>query len=95
MHRARSHTMKARVSTPYKKSAISRPISEDVEKATRVYGGSKYEMILVAALRSYELARGARPLIEAKAAEGHKPTVVALLEISAGHITKAHFTGKK
>jgi DNA-directed RNA polymerase omega subunit len=78
--------MKARVSTPYKKSIASLPIAEDVEKSTRSYGGSKYEMILIAAMRSYELARGAKPLVDNKL--NHKPTVVALLEIAEGHFSR-------
>jgi DNA-directed RNA polymerase omega subunit len=86
MHRARTHKMKARITTPYKKSIASLPIAEDVEKSTRVYGGSKYEMILIAAMRAYELARGARPLVDNKL--NHKPTVVALLEMADGHFSK-------
>jgi DNA-directed RNA polymerase subunit omega len=49
---------------------------------------SKYRLILVAAQRSKQLQRGARPRIEMDA-QRHKPTRIALEEVQRGLI---HFT---
>ena len=70
---------------PYKASIVSKSVVEDVEKATRVFGGDKYGMILMAANRSYELAHGAESYIDVKPGQ-HKPIVTALLEMEQGHI---------
>lgn len=43
-----------------------------------------FEMVLVAAKRARRVAHGADPLVEL---ENDKPTVIALREISEGHIT--------
>jgi len=43
-----------------------------------------FEMVLVAAKRARRVARGAEPLVEMN---NDKPTVIALREIAAGHIT--------
>ncbi len=48
--------------------------------------GNIFEMVLVAAKRARRIAHGAEPLLEA---ENDKPTVIALREIAAGHITPA------
>lgn len=45
-----------------------------------------FEMVLVAAKRARRVAHGADPLVDL---ENDKPTVVALREIAAGHITPA------
>jgi DNA-directed RNA polymerase subunit omega len=45
-----------------------------------------FEMVLVAAKRARRVAHGAEPLVEL---ENDKPTVIALREIAAGHITPA------
>ncbi len=45
-----------------------------------------FEMVLVAAKRSRRLAHGAEPMVDL---ENDKPTVVALREIAAGHVTPA------
>jgi DNA-directed RNA polymerase subunit omega len=45
-----------------------------------------FEMILVAAKRARRVAHGADALVEV---ENDKPTVIALREIAAGHITPA------
>ena len=45
-----------------------------------------FEMVLVASKRARRLAHGADPLVDL---ENDKPTVVALREIAAGHITPA------
>ena len=43
-----------------------------------------FEMVLVAAKRARRIAHGAEPLVDT---ENDKPTVLALREIAAGHIT--------
>lgn len=45
-----------------------------------------FEMVLVAAKRARRVAHGAEPMVEV---ENDKPTVIALREIAAGHITPA------
>lgn len=45
-----------------------------------------FEMVLVAAKRARRVAHGADPLVDM---ENDKPTVIALREIAAGHITPA------
>ncbi len=47
---------------------------------------SKYRMIIVAAQRSKQLQRGARPRVELDT-QGHKPTRIALEEVQQGKIT--------
>ena len=49
---------------------------------------SKYRLILVAAQRSKQLQRGARPRVEMDSLR-HKPTRIALEEVARG---KVHFT---
>jgi DNA-directed RNA polymerase subunit omega len=49
---------------------------------------SKYRLILVAAQRSKQLQRGARPRIEMDS-QRHKPTRIALEEVARG---KIHFS---
>lgn len=51
---------------------------------------SKYRLIILAAKRSKQLQRGARPRIEIDAIK-HKPTRIALEEVMRG---KVHFTVK-
>lgn len=46
---------------------------------------SKYRMIIVAAQRSKQLQRGARPRIEMDA-QRHKPTRIALEEVQRGKV---------
>ena len=46
---------------------------------------SKYRMIIVAAQRSKQLQRGARPRVEMDA-QRHKPTRVALEEVQRGKV---------
>lgn len=45
-----------------------------------------FEMVLVAAKRARRVAHGADPLVDM---ENDKPTVIALREIAAGHVTPA------
>ncbi len=48
--------------------------------------GNIFEMVLVASKRARRVAHGAEPMVEL---ENDKPTVIALREIAAGHITPA------
>lgn len=45
-----------------------------------------FDMVLVAAKRARRVAHGADPMVEV---ENDKPTVIALREIAAGHVTPA------
>lgn len=45
-----------------------------------------FEMVLVAAKRARRVAHGADPMVEL---ENDKPTVIALREIAAGHVTSS------
>jgi len=45
-----------------------------------------FEMVLVAAKRARRVAHGADPMVEL---ENDKPTVIALREIAAGHVSPA------
>ena len=47
---------------------------------------SKYRLILIAAQRSKQLQKGARPRVEMDA-QRHKPTRIALEEVMRGKIT--------
>jgi DNA-directed RNA polymerase omega subunit len=47
---------------------------------------SKYRLIIVAAQRSKQLQRGARPRVEMDT-QRHKPTRVALEEVNRGRVT--------
>ena len=79
---------------PYKRSISSVSVVEDVEKATRVYGGqNKYEMILMAALRSYDLAHGAKAMIDESKGK-HKPVVTAILEVEQGFVGEDYLYNK-
>ena len=60
---------------------------EVVEQALPLEIDSKYRLIILAAKRSKQLQRGARPRIEIDATK-HKPTRIALEEIIQG---KIHF----
>ena len=48
--------------------------------------GNIFEMVLVAAKRARRVAHGAEPMVEV---ENDKPTIIALREIAAGHVTPA------
>ena len=47
---------------------------------------SKYRLILIAAQRSKQLQKGARPRVEMDA-QRHKPTRIALEEVQRGKVT--------
>jgi DNA-directed RNA polymerase subunit omega len=60
-------------------------IDELVEQAASPEIDSKYRLIILAAKRSKQLQRGARPRIEIDSAK-HKPTRIALEEVIQGKI---------
>lgn len=64
-----------------KKAEAAEP-TEDV--APRL--DSKYRLIIVAAQRSKQLQRGARPRVEGMDTQRHKPTRVALEEVQQGKV---------
>ncbi|HEV2799230.1 MAG TPA: DNA-directed RNA polymerase subunit omega [Pyrinomonadaceae bacterium] len=59
--------------------------NEPVEERQQPALDSKYRMIIVAAQRSKQLQRGARPRIEMDTQQ-HKHTRVALLEVEQGKV---------
>ena len=65
-----------------RKFGVARPLAENINEAVKQYGGSKYDMIIIAAARARQLSKGDTPLVTGD----HKPVVTALLEIEAGHI---------
>lgn len=58
---------------------------EDEAKQEEPMIDSKYRLILVAAQRSKQLQRGARPRVELDM-QKHKPTRIALEEVERGHV---------
>ena len=67
--------------------AIEVPQETEEQKETPVLD-SKYRLIIVAALRSKQLQRGARPRVDLDP-QKHKPTRIALEEVERG---KVHFS---
>ncbi|HEY6186840.1 MAG TPA: DNA-directed RNA polymerase subunit omega [Pyrinomonadaceae bacterium] len=63
-------------------------IEELAEEAAQPEMDSKYRLIIVAAKRSKQLQRGARPRIDIDV-QKHKPTRIALEEVQHG---KVHFS---
>lgn len=71
---------------PYKRSIASISVVEDVELATKLYGYSnKYEMILMASMRAYDIAHGAKVMVDETKGK-HKPVVTAILEAQHGFL---------
>lgn len=60
-------------------------IEELAEEAAQPEMDSKYRLIIVAAKRSKQLQRGARPRIDIDA-QKHKPTRIALEEVRHGKV---------
>jgi DNA-directed RNA polymerase subunit omega len=60
------------------------------EKATQIMG-NKFEMILVAASRARELAKGSKPLVNSN----NGVVVTALREIEQGKIDKTEYLRKR
>ncbi len=58
-------------------------LNQETDKPLEI--DSKYRMIIVAAKRSKQLMRGARPRIEMDT-QKHKPTRIALEELNRGRI---------
>ncbi|HZH29290.1 MAG TPA: DNA-directed RNA polymerase subunit omega [Pyrinomonadaceae bacterium] len=65
--------------------ATKEEVIEPVEERAHPFLDSKYRMIIVAAQRSKQLQRGARPRVEMDAQQ-HKHTRVALMEVEQGKI---------
>lgn len=63
-------------------------MQEVEQESEQVEMDSKYRMIIVAAKRSKQLQRGARPRVEMDT-QKHKPTRIALEEVQRG---KVNFT---
>jgi DNA-directed RNA polymerase subunit omega len=60
-------------------------VEELAEEAVQPEMDSKYRMIIVAAKRSKQLQRGARPRIDIDP-QKHKPTRIALEEVQRGKV---------
>ena len=65
-----------------KKAAAAGPVEDDVPLFD-----SKYRLIIIAAQRSKQLQRGARPRVEGMDTQRHKPTRVALEEVYQGKVS--------
>jgi len=68
--------------------ATTKPEEQDEQEQETPELDSKYRLILVAAQRSKQLQRGARPRVEMDS-QRHKPTRIALEEVRRGMI---HFS---
>ena len=65
-----------------KKVEAAEPVEEGAPQLD-----SKYRLIIVAAQRSKQLQRGARPRVEGMDTQRHKPTRVALEEVQQGKVS--------
>jgi DNA-directed RNA polymerase omega subunit len=72
-------------------SAVQEELNEAIEQNQSPEIDSKYRLIILAAKRSKQLQRGARPRIDIDATK-HKPTRIALEEVLRG---KINFTIRK
>jgi DNA-directed RNA polymerase omega subunit len=63
---------------------IEEPVVEEIKEEQPTMD-SKYRMIIVAAKRSKQLQRGARPRVEMDT-QKHKPTRIALEEVMRGKV---------
>jgi len=70
---------------------IKKELEEEVEETQAPEVDSKYRLIILAAKRSKQLQRGARPRIDIDALK-HKNTRIALEEVMRGRV---HFTVTK
>jgi DNA-directed RNA polymerase subunit omega len=66
-------------------SVIDEPIEQNGDGAVEPEIDSKYRLIIVAAKRSKQLQRGAKPRIDIDS-QKHKPTRVALEEVIRGRV---------
>lgn len=72
---------------PYKAfPSKNRPVADDPELAAKMFGGSKYDMIVAAAARARQLRT---ELCSGPTLPEHQPTVLALFEIQEGKFTRA------
>jgi DNA-directed RNA polymerase subunit omega len=69
-------------------SKLKEALEEKTEETAQPVMDSKYRLIIVAAKRSKQLQRGARPRIDIDPLK-HKPTRIALEEVQNG---KIHFS---
>ena len=65
--------------------ATTKTEEQDVQEQENPTLDSKYRLILVAAQRSKQLQKGARPRVEMDA-QRHKPTRIALEEVQRGKV---------
>lgn len=56
---------------------------------------NRYELNILAAARAHAIERGSEPRISKEECADHKPTVIALKEIEAGHITMDYYHNQK
>ena len=61
------------------------PVEKSSEEPHQLEFDSKYRMIIIAAQRSKQIQRGARPRVEVDM-QRHKPTRVALEEVQRGKV---------
>jgi DNA-directed RNA polymerase subunit omega len=64
---------------------VNEEVEEIAEEAVQPEMDSKYRLIIVAAKRSKQLQRGARPRIDIDP-QKHKPTRIALEEVQRGKV---------
>ena len=70
-----------------KVEAVEETEVEAVERVAVPPVDSKYRLIIVAARRSKQLQRGARPRVDLGGASKHKMTRVAMAEVMSGQVT--------
>jgi DNA-directed RNA polymerase omega subunit len=73
---------------------VNEEATEAVEQNKLTEVDSKYRLIIVAAKRSKQLQRGARPRIEIDP-QKHKPTRIALEEVLHGKVDYSIIDGEK
>ncbi len=65
--------------------AVESEVVEEIEERTVPELDSKYRMIIVAAQRSKQIQKGARPRVDMDL-QRHKPTRIALEEVQRGQV---------
>jgi len=73
---------------------VNEEVEELAEEAVQPEMDSKYRLIIVAAKRSKQLQRGARPRIDIDP-QKHKPTRIALEEVQRGKVPFSIYDGEK
>jgi DNA-directed RNA polymerase subunit omega len=73
---------------------VNEEVEELAEEAVQPEMDSKYRLIIVAAKRSKQLQRGARPRIDIDP-QKHKPTRIALEEVQRGKVPFSIDYGEK